>query len=81
MFIPEEKHDGTRVVEFVHLVEIGDFIDVDEVEDGKVFAFIGYAVEDFVLFHALFVIIATEADHDDTVVFGHDCLVDVPAGV
>lgn len=52
VFISIKKHDGTRVVEFVHFVEIGDFGDVDEVDYGKVFYFFGDGVECFVHFHA-----------------------------
>jgi hypothetical protein len=81
MFIPEKEHDGTRIVKFIHLVKVGDFIDVDQVENGKVFAFIGDAVKDFVLFHAFFIPVAAETDDYYAVVFGHDGLVDVPAGV
>jgi len=81
MFVPEKEHDRTRIVQFVHLVEVWDFIDINEVEDGKIFAFVGDAVEDFVLFHAFFVPVAAKPDNDYAVIFGHDGLVDVPAGV
>ena len=37
-------------------------------------------VEDFVLSHAIGIPITTEADDDQALVFGHDSLVDVPAG-
>ena len=81
MLVAEEKHDGDRVIKFIHLVEIGDFVDINEVNDGKVFDFFGDAVEDFILFHAFLVPVAAEADDDEAIVFGHDGLVDVPAGV
>jgi hypothetical protein len=81
MFIPEKEHDRTRIVKFLHLVEVEDFIDVDQVENGKVFAFIGDSIKDLVLFHAFFIPVAAETDDNYAVVFGHDCLVDVPASV
>ena len=80
MFIPEEKHDGHGVVEFVHLLEVGHLVEVAEVDDGEVFDALGDAVEDFVLGHAGRVAVAAEADEHEAVFFGHDGLVDVPAG-
>lgn len=81
MFIAEEEHDGTWIVELVHLVEIRDFVDINEIEDGKVLALVCDAVEDFVLLFAGVVPVAAEADYHDSVVFRHDGLVDVPACV
>lgn len=37
-------------------------------------------VEDFILAHAIRIPIATEADDDQSLVLGHNRLVDVPAG-
>lgn len=37
MLIAEEEHDGQRIVELIHLVEIADLVKVAEVDDGKVF--------------------------------------------
>jgi len=68
MLITEEEHDGQGVVEFVHLVEVGHLVNVAEVDDGKIFDFIGDAVEYFVLAHAVRVPVAAEADHDESVV-------------
>lgn len=51
MFIPEEEHDSHRVVEFVHLLEIGDLIDVAEINNGEILHAVGDFVEDFVLGH------------------------------
>lgn len=34
---PEKEHDGTGVVQLVHLVEVRHLCDVDQVDDGKVF--------------------------------------------
>ena len=80
MFIPEEEHDGHGVVEFVHLLEVGHLVEVAEVDDGEVLDALGDAVEHFVLAHAVGVPVAAEADDDEPVFFGHDGLVDVPAG-
>jgi hypothetical protein len=32
VLVPEEEHDGHGVEEFVHRVELGDFVDVAEVD-------------------------------------------------
>ena len=80
VFIAEEEHDGHWVVEFVHLLEVGHLVEVAEVDDGEVFDALGDAVEHFVLAHAVGVPVAAEADHDEAVFFGHDGLVNVPAG-
>ncbi len=81
MLIPEEEHDRVPVVEFVHLSEVLDLVDIAEVDDGEVLDSISDTVEDFVLSHAIGVPVAAEADNDEALIFGHDGLVDVPAGV
>lgn len=80
MFIPKEEHDGARVVEFVHLLEIGHLVQIAEVDDGKVLDAVGDFVEHFVLAHAVGIPVAAEADHHETIFLGHDGLVDVPCG-
>lgn len=52
MLVPEEEHDGHRVVKLVHLLKIRDLVNVAEIDDGKVFHAIGDFVEDFILGHA-----------------------------
>ena len=37
MLIPEEEHDGYRVIQLVHLIEIGNLINVTQVDDGEIF--------------------------------------------
>jgi hypothetical protein len=37
-------------------------------------------IQDFILSHAIWIPITTEADDNQSLVLGHDCLVDVPAG-
>jgi hypothetical protein len=64
VFVAEEEHDGHGIVELVHLVEVGDLVQIADVDDGKVFHAVGDAVEDFVLAHAVLVPVATEADDD-----------------
>jgi hypothetical protein len=70
-------------------------IEIADVDDGKVFntvgdAFAGLAeagdlgkgvltIENFILSHAIRIPITTEADDDQSLVLGHDRLVDVPA--
>lgn len=78
MFIPKEEHDGARVVEFVHLLEVGHLVQIAEVDDGKVLDAIGDFVEHLVLAHAVGIPITAEPDYHQAVFFGHDGLVDVP---
>lgn len=47
---------------------------------GEVLRLSKRTVENFVLSHAIGVPVATEADYDEALLFGHDGLVDVPAG-
>ena len=69
MFIPEKEHDCARIVKFIHLVEIGYFVDINKVEDCKILAFVGDAIEHFVLFHPGFVPVASEADYHYSIIF------------
>ena len=64
----------------VHLLEVGDLVEIADVDDGEVLDAVGDAVEDFVLAHAVGVPVATEANDDKALFLGHDGLVDVPAG-
>lgn len=41
MFISEEEHERHRVVEFVHLLEVGHLIEIAYVENCKVFDSVG----------------------------------------
>lgn len=79
MFVAEEEHGRAGVVQLVHLVEIGHFGDIDQVNDGKVLDLFGDRVEEFVHLHAGWVPIGSEPEDDDTVFFGEDCLVNLPA--
>lgn len=81
MLVAEEEHDGAGVVEFVHLVKVGDLVDVADVDDGEGLDLVGDLVEDLVLLHACLVPVAAEADDDEALLLGEDGLVDVPAGV
>lgn len=53
MLVPEEEHDCHGIVELVHLLEVGDLVEIADVDDGEVFDFIGDTVEDLVLAHAV----------------------------
>lgn len=67
VFVSEEEHEGAWVVELVHLVEVGDLVDVAEVDDGVVADLVGDLVEDFVLAHAVGIPVTTESDDDETI--------------
>lgn len=67
MFIPEEEHNGARVVQLVHGLEVRHLVQVAHVQDGEVLDPVRDLVEDFVLAHAVGVAVAAEADHDQAV--------------
>lgn len=79
VFVAEEEHDGHGIVQLVHLVEVGHLIQIADVDDCEVLDTVGDAVENFVLAHTVLVPVATEANDDQAVFFGHDGLIDVPA--
>ena len=62
MLIAEEEHKRNRVIEFVHLLEVGHLIQIADVEDGEVFNAVGYPVEYFVLAHTVCVPVTAKAD-------------------
>jgi hypothetical protein len=80
----------------IHLLEIGNLIKITDVDNGEVLHTVGDAcgrlveakkgkrrrltIQDFVLSHAIRIPITTEADDDQSLVLGHNRLVDVPAG-
>ena len=80
VFVAEEEHDGDRIVEFVHLLEVGHLIEVADIYDGEVLDPVCNLVEHFILTHAIWIPVAAEADYDETFVFSEDGLVDVPGG-
>jgi hypothetical protein len=36
MFVSEEKHEGDWVIEFIHLLEVWDLVEIADVDDGEV---------------------------------------------
>ena len=80
MLIPEEKHARARIVQFIHLVKIGDFVDVHKYVTAKFLIFRDVG-ENLVLAHARLVPVSTESDDDDAIFLGEDGLVHVPSGV
>ena len=43
MLVAEEEHKRDRIVKFVHLVEVGDLVEVANVDDSEVLHTIGNA--------------------------------------
>ncbi len=41
MLVAEEEHQRHWVIELVHLLEVGDLVQVADVEDGEVFDAVG----------------------------------------
>ena len=80
MLIAEEEHEGDRIVEFVHLLEVFYFVDVANIDDGEVLHNIGDLVEHLILTHAVGLGLTTEANDHQSLVLRQDCLVDVPGG-
>ena len=80
MLIPEKKHQRNRIIQLIHLLEIRHLIQITHIQHSEIFHSVGDAVEHFVLAHAVGVPVAAEADYDQSLFFGHDGLVDVPAG-
>lgn len=76
----EKEHDGTWIVQFVHGVEVRDTVDIADVDDGKILDFLSDLVENLILSHTIRIEIATKANDDKALVFGENCLVDVPTG-
>ena len=81
VLVAEKEHDGAGVVQLVHLVEVGDLVDVADVDGGEALDLVGDLVEHLVLAHAVGVPVAAEADHAQALLFAEDGLVDVPARV
>lgn len=65
----KEEHDGTWVVQLVHSIEIGDSVDVADVDDGEVLHLFGDLVEYLVLAHAVRVSITAKSNDDQALVF------------
>ena len=41
VFVSVKEHDGARIVQLVHLVEVGDFGNVDEIHAGEILDLLG----------------------------------------
>ena len=63
MLIAKEKHKRDRVVELVHLLEVGDLIQIADIEDSEILDAVGDPVKYFVLAHAVCIPVAAEADY------------------
>lgn len=79
MLIPPKEHDGTFVVEFVHLIEVWHLLVVTDVDDGEVAHPVSDLVQQFVLGHDFAVIGFAEANDHQALVLGHAGLVYVPS--
>lgn len=79
MLVAEEEHDGARVVQLVHGLEVGHLVEVAQVHDGEVLDLVRDLVQHLVLPHAVRVVVAPEAYHHQPVLFREDRLVHVPA--
>lgn len=64
VLVPEEEHNGHRIVKLVHGLEIRYFIDITDVDDRKVLNSVGNLVENLVLCHAQWIGVASKSDDD-----------------
>lgn len=80
VFVAEEEHQGDRIVEFVHLFEVGYLIKIANIDDGEVFDSVGNLIEDFILSHAIWIPITTKTNYYKAFVFGENSLVNMPGG-
>lgn len=67
VLVSEEEHEGARVIQLVHLVEVGNLVDVAEVNHGEVAHLVGDLVQHFVLAHTIGIPIAAEANDDEAI--------------
>ena len=79
VFIPEEEHERDGIIELIHLLKVRDLIEIADVDDGEVLDAVGDAVEHFVLSHAVWVPVSTEADDDQALFRGQNGLGDMPS--
>jgi len=80
VLVSEEEHECNRIVEFVHLFEVGNLIEIANVDYSEVFDLVSDFEENFILSHAVWIPIATKSDDNKALLFRHDGLVDMPAG-
>jgi len=79
VLVPKEEHYSTGVVQLVHLVEVRDLADIDEVDDAKVLHLFGNGVEAFVHLHTGWIPVVAKPDADNSILLRQDGLVDLPA--
>ena len=41
MFVTKEEHEGYRIIQFIHLFEVWDLIEIAYIENGKIFYPVG----------------------------------------
>lgn len=79
MLVTEEEHHGAGIVQLVHLIKVGHFRNVHQIDHSKVLDLLGNPVEHFVHLHTGRVPIVSESDHHHTILFRQDRLIDLPA--
>jgi len=77
--ISPEEHDSHGIVQLVHTLEVGHFIQIAEVDDREVFYAICDLVEYLILAHTFRVVITSESNDYEALFFTKDGLVNVPA--
>lgn len=81
VLVAEEEHDGARVIELVHRVEVRHLRDVHHVDHRKVLDVLGDAAEHLVHLHARRVVVVAEAHDHHAVALVQNRLIHGPAGL
>lgn len=74
MLVAKEKHGGARIKQLVHDVEIRHLANIDQIDHCEILDVFGETEKHFILTHAGLVVVVTETDHDDTILFAQDGL-------
>ena len=79
-FLPVKKHDGARVIQLVHCIEIFNFFVIDLINYSKVPERVLDLEKHVVHFHAIRIVIFAKPNNHKSALFVHDCIVNLPPG-
>ncbi|KAA8903361.1 hypothetical protein TRICI_005719 [Trichomonascus ciferrii] len=79
VFVAEKEHDTHWIVEFIHLVESRDLVNVAYINSGKVANLFGNVVQNLVHLHTFGVVISAKPNHNQTVFLRENGLINMPS--
>ena len=79
VLVTVEEHYSAWIIQLVHFVEVRHQGIIHKINNGKVLDFLRTSVKRFIHDHACGVPVVAEADDDNTIFFGKDGLVHLPA--